>query len=304
MDVLLALLPDFAVIGLGAAIARLLPAEGWRALDRLSYFVLYPALLFAAAASRPIAPGALLALGALGCAVVTAGFLAALAIARLGPPVAVERAGALQNAWRFNTALGFVAVGALPPAATAALAILVGLAIPLANLFAVALLARGRSLAPGRLAREIALNPFLLASLAGVAVGLGGGHLPALPTAFVGRLADAALPIVLLALGAALAGARLWPPTRFALALHAIRLVALPAAVWSVATLLGARGTVPATLLVFAALPTATAAHVLAARYGAAPAAIAPLVMQSSLLGLLTLPPWCLVAVRLAGGDG
>jgi len=299
MSTALALLPDFAVIALGALLAPLLAADGWRALDRLSYHVLYPALLFAAAASRPIRPEALLTIGGLGCAVVTLGFALALLAGRLGPAGRLERAGALQNAWRFNTALGFVAAGALPSGATGVLAILVGLAIPLANLYAVVLLARGQALTLGRLVREIALNPFLLASLAGVAVGLGGRPLPALPAAFVERLAEAALPLVLLSLGAALRATRCWPPSRFALALHAIRLVALPGVVWTIATLTGARGIVPATLLVFAALPTATAAHVLAARYGADRASVALVVMQSSLLGLLMLPLWSLLAARL-----
>jgi len=300
MDVLLALLPDFTVIALGMLIAPLLGADGWRAVDRLSYHVLYPALLFGAAAARSIAPGELAVVGGLACTVVTLGFLLSLGVARFGPGVAVERAGALQNGWRFNTALGFVAVSALPGEASGTLAIMVGLGIPLANLYAVGLLARGRSLSPIRLVREIASNPFLLASLAGVAIGLGGHTLPTLPAAFVERLADAALPVVLLSLGAALRGARVWPPTRFALALHAIRLLVLPGTVWAGATFAGLHGVVPATLLVFAALPTATAAHVLAARYGADRRAVALMVMQSSLLGLATLPVWTLVAARLA----
>ena len=93
-----------------------------------------------------------------------------------------------------------------------------------------------------------------------------------------------------------------WPPEPFALSLHAIRLLILPAVVWTTATLVGAGGLLPATLLVFAALPTATAAHVLAARYGADRRRVALLVMQSSLLGLVTLPLWTALAARLSNG--
>jgi len=300
MNVFLILLPDFAVIALGALAGPLLPKAGWQAIDRLSYHVLYPALLFGAAAARPIVPRELLVVGGLACVVITLGFLLSLGVSRFGPTVRVERAGALQNGWRFNTALGFVAVAALPPEAVGTLAVMVGLGIPLANLYAVILLALGQTLSPWRLFREVTSNPFLLASLAGVAVGLGGRALPAIPATFVDRLADAALPIVLLSLGAALRGTRVRPPTRFALALHAIRLLVLPGAVWGIATLTDTNGTVAATLLIFAALPTATVAHVLAARYGADRGAVALLVMQSSLLGLATLPLWSLVATRLA----
>ena len=305
----LVLLPDFALIALGALVARLLADDVWRGLDRLSYFVLYPALIFAAASGRAIDPGAVLALGGAAAAIVTTGLALGLATRRLGPARDVDFGGALQNAFRFNTALGFVAVGALPPAALASLAIVVGCAIPLANVYAVAGLARGTGLSPARVVREIATNPFLLASLAGLGVALSGIVLPAPVTAFVDRLAEAALPLVLLSIGAALAagaarsGARsLLPSDAFALAIHAIRLVALPALAWLALTLVGARGVPAATLLVFAALPTATAAHVLAARYGADRARVAALVLQSSLLGLVTLPFWVAVAVRLAHG--
>lgn len=308
MNALLVLLPDFAVIALGAFLSARVGEEGWRRIDWLSYHVLYPALLFRAAASRPIEPGALLLVGTLACAVVTLGFVLSLAVTRRAPVDRLERAGAVQNGWRFNTALGFVAIAALPDGASAVLAIVVGTGIPLANLYAVTLLSRAREAGSSRrdrllaALREIALNPFLLASLAGVAIGLGGIALPAVPAAFVARLADAALPIVLLSLGAALRGTPAWPPAPFALALHAIRLLILPAVVWIAATLSGASGLLPATLLVFAALPTATAAHVLAARYGADRRRVALLVMQSSLLGLVTLPLWTALAARLSGG--
>ena len=156
---------------------------------------------------------------------VTLGFALSLGAIRLAPPDRLERAGAVQNGWRFNTALGFVAIGALPGEASATLAIVVGVGIPLANLYAVTLLAGARqesdrdgdasALDRWRVAlREIALNPFLLASLAGVAVGLAGIALPTAAAAFVERLADAALPIVLLSLGAALRGTPAWPPAR------------------------------------------------------------------------------------------
>ncbi len=307
MQSTLVLLPDFALIALGFVIAPLLTDELWRGLDRLSYHVLYPALIFAAASARAVDPHAVLILGGAAVAVLTAGLLMGIATRRLGPASPVEFGGALQNAFRFNTALGFVAVGALPPEALSILAIVVGCAIPLANVYAVAGLARGNGLSAARVVREIATNPFLLASLAGLMVALSGRALPVPVAAFVDRLAGAALPLVLLSIGAALAAgakrsglASLLPTDAFALAIHGIRLLILPALVWVTATLARLEGVAAATLLVFAALPTATAAHVLAARYGADRTRVATLVLQSSLLGLLTLPLWVALGVRMA----
>ena len=47
-DVLLSLIPVFSLIALGAVLRRfkLLSPEGWSALERLTYFVLFPPLMF------------------------------------------------------------------------------------------------------------------------------------------------------------------------------------------------------------------------------------------------------------------
>ena len=301
MNVAVALVPDFALIALGLLLSRWFAPGVWQGIDRLSYHVLYPALIFHAAAARPVAAADVFLLGLGTTAVLGTGLVLGLTTRRLRPGSALDFGARLQNTYRFNTALGFVVVGVLPASATSVMAILVGCAIPLANVFAVIGLTRGQSMSVGRLLREVVTNPFLIASLAGLVVALSNRGLPVMVEAFGARLAGAALPLVLLSIGAALAGARLWPVDRQAVAIHAIRLLVLPFAVWAVAMAFDLRGVAIATLLLFAALPTATAAHVLAARYGADRAAVALLVTQSSLLGLVTLPGWAMVAVGLAG---
>lgn len=301
MNTLLSLLPDFAVIAVGVLISRRISEVGWQQIDALCFFLLYPALLFRAASQRPIALESLLVIGLLACALVSVGFLLTQCVRSLyGDQNLQTRAGISQNAWRFNTALGFVAITALPPESSGVLAIIVGLAIPMANLFAVTALTRGQSRSRWAMVREVAANPFLLASLAGVSVGLTGVPVPELPAAFVSRLADAAIPVVMLSLGAALAQSRLWPPDAYSVAIAGIKLLALPSLVCVVAFASGAHGVVPATFLIFAALPTASGAHVLAARYGADRGRVAVTVMQSTALGLLTLPLWTAIAAHMA----
>ena len=51
-------------------------------------------------------------------------------------------------------------------------------------------------------------------------------------------------------------------------------------------------GPLIATLLVFAALPTASAAHVLASAFGADRERVATIIAQSTLLSGITLPLW------------
>lgn len=303
MHVLIALAPDLAIIVIGILAGPFLSARSWQLIDQICFYVLYPALLFVAASQRHIQPESLLLFGSLGCSVVTAGFLLALIVKRFDDRRdSVELSGLMQNAWRFNTALGFMAVGAFgqhAQVASAILAVVVGIAIPLANLYAIVLLTRKQQISTQAIVREIALNPFLVASVAGVLVALTGTRLPAYPNALLGLLADIALPVVLLSLGAALRNATFWPPERFALALHCIKLFALPALVFGITKITGLSGTVPATLLVFAALPTASGAHVLAARYGANRSKVAMAVMQSNALSLITLPFWIMISLYL-----
>lgn len=303
MNTLLTLLPHFAVIAVGALIGPRLAETSWRQIDWLCYYLFYPALLFSAASQRPIALDSFLLIGLLACALVTVGLLLALCARALsGEDSRPNRAGVSQNAWRFNTALGFVAVSALPAEAAGVLAIIVGLAIPMANLYAVLAMTRGLSHSRWAQLGEVALNPFLLASLIGVAVGLVGKPVPVLVSSFVDRFADAAIPVVLLSLGAALRLSRVWPPDRYSLAINSIKLLVLPTLVWLTILVSGTQGIVSATFLVFSALPTASAAHVLAARYGADRGRVAIVVMQSSVIGLVTLPLWTALASTIAIG--
>ena len=301
MSSLISLLPDFAIIVFGVFIGSRIPESAWKQIDSLSYYLFYPALLFSAASQRPIDVDALLLIGIMAFAIVTVGLLLALAAGRVSAEETVQNTdGIAQNAWRFNTALGFVAIAVLPGDAIAVLAIAVGIGIPLANLYAVVLLAKQQIRSRWVLAKEVLMNPFLLASLAGVLVGLSGASLPSLVTGFSERLAGAAIPIVLLSLGAALSRARLWPLDSYTITINTIKLVCLPSLVWLIIAIGNFQGVVPATLLIFSALPTASSAHVLASRYGADRGRVAVVVMQSSLAGLITLPFWAAVAASIA----
>jgi len=295
---ILALLPDLALIGLGAIIARWLPASAWQGLDRLNFQVLFPALLFVAAASRPIQPSDLVTIGLATWLIMGTGLALGFLLRRFGPQDWVDFAGAWQTAWRFNTALAFVAVQAFSETVAGYLAVAIGMAVPMANILAVGTLTGGSGSRRKQLL-EIIKNPFLIASLSGVCVGLFGITVPELPNQIVGRLADAALPLTLLSLGAALDWSIAFRMTRFGSGLHAVKLLVLPASVLAACVMLNVPPPVCAALTLFAALPTASAAHILAARYGADRALVASIVTQSSVAGCLTLPLWCYALLNL-----
>ncbi|MDX1786200.1 AEC family transporter [Roseovarius sp. ZX-A-9] len=297
--ILAGLLPSFLLVGLGGLVRRRLSENAWQGLDRLNFEILFPALLFVAASSRPIELSTVATIAPAVWALLSCGLIAGYGARRFGPERFLDFAGAWQTAWRFNSAIGIIAVGALSTSEPALMAVAIGMAVPLANVFAVSALSRGGALGPMATVRKIALNPFLLASLSGVLLGLSGYRLPGVVLAPLTLLADAAIPIALISVGATMNWHALARLTRFSGTLCGVKLILLPALVVAVALGLGASGPQVAVLLVFAALPTASAAHVLAAGFGADRELSATLVAQSTLLGALTLPVWVTLAEML-----
>lgn len=298
--ILMGLLPSFLLVILGGAVSGRLSENAWQGLDRLNFEILFPALIFTAAASRPIDPANLLIVGPLVWSILLTGLALGWLARPHGPARFLDFAGGWQTAWRFNTALGFVVVAALPNADLSLFSVTIGLAIPMANVFAVSALSRGTGLTLGAALWRIALNPFLIASLSGVMVGLSGLTIPAPILAPVEMLARAAIPVALISIGATLDWRALARLDRFSGHIVATKLIALPLLVTLAAWGIGIRDPLVPILIVFAALPTASAAHVLAAGFGADRRLVATLIAQSTLLSAATLPVWMLIASGFA----
>ncbi|WP_232281930.1 AEC family transporter [Roseobacter sp. SK209-2-6] len=292
--ILMGLLPSFLMVGLGGLLRNRLKPEAWLGLDRLNFEVLFPALLFFAACNRPIAWSDLIRIGPAVWAILLLALLLGLTTRRLGPKRFLDFAGAWQTTWRFNTALAFVAVPVLNPGLVGSMAVAVGMAVPVANILAVSALSRGGNLSLSATLLKVASNPFLIASLAGVAVGLSGYRIPAPILAPAQMLAQAAIPIALLSIGATMNWQALARLDRFNGYLCLVRLVLTPALVFLTCWILSIPADLAAVLILFAALPTASAAHVLASGFGADRILVATLIAQSTLLAALTLPLWIL----------
>ena len=296
MTAALLILPNFALIVVGLVLARgfAYGRDFWAGLEKLVYYVLFPALLFRslAVAKIDLAQAGALILAA--CAFTTAGFglsLLARPLFRLDPMMA---AATSQCAYRFNTYIGLAVAGSLfGTAGVAFTALLLGVLILLVNFFAVAVLARHSDRG---FAREMATHPLLLSSLAGFAWNLAALPLPAFADQTLALLATAALPAGLLSVGAAMR----WEPGAGSFGAHAwwlaTKLVVLPAMALAL-TRFAAFGAMEARLLVLcAALPTATSAYILAVRMTGDGRAVALQVSAGTLLSMATIPTWMAIA--------
>lgn len=286
------LAPSFLLIALGGLIRGRVSKSVWQGLDKLNFEILFPTLIFVAAASRPIPPSELLTVGPIVWSIMLLGLLLGWTSRRFGPESFLDFAGAWQTAWRFNTAMAFVAVGASDKAEVGILALAIGMAVPVANIFAVSALSRGGGLGNAATVGRVVRNPFLIASVAGVLVGISQVSLPIVIIGPLEMLAKAAIPVALLSIGATMRWSALAKLDAFSGILNATKLIALPAAVLIVAKVFEIEGPLVATLAVFAALPTASAAHVLASAFGADRERVATIIAQSTLLSGITLPVW------------
>jgi predicted permease len=294
----LLILPDFATILLGLALARVwrdgFGRDFWAGAERLVYYVLFPALLFGAINGAKFSIGAEIKM--LGAAVGAFALAVALGFAAkpLLKPAPDVFAACVQTAFRYNSYIGLALAQSLAGSrGVALLALIIAVCVPLANLFAVYALARHQDL---HLGRELARNPLILATLAGLLTNLLGWELPAAAASFAQRLGSASLALGLLCIGAGLTLSAAQATPRVLGYFIAVKLAVFPLAAYGLVRLFDLSGTAAQIVILFAALPTASSAYVLAARMGGNAAPVAFVVTVQTLLAMLTLPLWMLVA--------
>jgi len=149
------------------------------------------------------------------------------------------------------------------------------------------------------LGRELIRNPLILATLTGFVLNLSGLEPPAPLLALLGRLADAAIALGLIAVGAALRLHHVPGVQGLALWFLAVKLLALPVLALAGGAWLGLSGLNYQIAVLFAALPTASSAYILAMRLGGDGRSVAWLISASTLLSMVSLPFW---AAWVAGG--
>ena len=140
------------------------------------------------------------------------------------------------------------------------------------------------------------LPDFLLSTVAGLIANLAGLRFPDAMATTLQRIGLAALPLGLMGAGASLrwGGLRAAPglATSFMMIRHAI----LPAVAIGLTAALALPPEQRTIVVLFAALPTASSAYVLASRMGGDGAFVAGLVTLSTLLGMLSVPLWLALA--------
>lgn len=293
ISVLTALVPIVLILALGKGLSSLkvLSPEGWLGLERITYFVLFPALIVGKLAvadfnelslAMPAAlVGAQFALGAISIAL---GIMFRQARNRLGVYV--------QSAVRWNTFIALALAQELMGGEGVALVVIAAAAmIPTANVLSVAALlgfSRER-IAPSELAKQIAINPLVIACALGLSLNfLSVPILPSVATT-LDLLAQATIAAGLLTTGAAIEVKRRSASVATLFGWSLLRLFGLSALAGLFAISLGVPEMVMMAILIATAVPTASNGTILARQLGADASLAANLIVVQTVFSVLSI---------------
>lgn len=294
-----AIVPLFVLMAIGAALRKkgMLDGQTLPRLNNLTFRLFLPLMLFDNIVSTTLEQAvdpALLTFSAVGVLAVY-GAVFALVLALEKRPD--KRGVMIQALFRSNfLILGLPISRSLFGEEQAGVtAMAVACVIPLFNVLAVVTLEtfrHGGHLDVPKIARGIAVNPLIWASLLGLAALGAGVELPAVVMTPVEELAAIATPLALLCLGASLHLDQVRGNRRNLIICVVGRLVVIPAVLLPISAALGFRGVALGTLMAVFASPTAVTSWVMAQQMGGDGELAGQAVVFSSVFSCLTIFLW------------
>ncbi len=291
-----ALIPVFVLILIGGTLKYLkFPGDDfWRGAERLTYYLLFPALLFLKLSTTVSAEARfqellLLLIGLL--------LIISVIIFISGLVFRIRNAAftsLFQGGIRFNTYVGLAVVdGLLGGEGLVIAALVVGILIPAINLLCIMVFAIFGSSARnsfGSITKIIVTNPLIIACMLGICWNFLGLGLPYLLVSILELLSATALPLGLLSVGAGVQIYALKNATGSLFISSVIKLLIVPYLASSLCLLTGQPAYVTTVVVIFAALPTASSAYILARELGGDAQSMAAIITGQTLLAMVTMP--------------
>jgi malonate transporter and related proteins len=289
----------FALIGLGWALRHwnVLNAAQWPGIERLTYLVLFPAVIIHTLGSAKLqgVPFVRLAL----VLVTTIVFMSVITLALRPLLQARGVTGAaftsvFQGALRWNSFVALALAGALlGTPGLALMAVSIVALVPILNVMCVWVMSRHASGGPvgmAAMARAIITNPFIWSSAIGLMLNPVYAMMPKASLLGLDVLSRAGLAVGLLVVGSGLDLARLARPGLAHIAATGIKLLIMPLVMAICAAIYGLTGDARTIAIVTAAMPTASAAYILARQMGGDAELMAEITTLQTLLALITIP--------------
>jgi len=293
--IILAVAPVFALIFVGFGLRRInFPGEGfWPVSERLTYFVLLPALLLQGLSGKELHSDLL----PLSATVLSAVLTVALITRLIWPMLKLDGpafTSLFQGAFRPNTYIGMsIAVALLGPDWLTLSAMALLAMIPVINVICVLTLSRhgeGGGNGVGAVVRGLVTNPLIIACVLGLALNLGHLSLPRVLNDLLDILGRAALPMGLLAAGAGLRFEKLDGGKRSLAVSSVLHLIVLPVVAVCFAYIFGADAEARMAAVIYTAIPVSVSSFILARQMGGDHRLMAQIITFQTLISMFTLP--------------
>ena len=291
------------LLGFGLKQTHFLPGEAWSGLEKLTYFILFPALLIHSLGKQTLAgtpwPSMLL---------VVAGTLITAAIVLVSwHRMRLSVSGAtftsiFQGGVRFNTYIALAVAQAFFGSAGLTLAAMAaGFMIVLINLLCISIFAIwGKATYSGirPFIREILANPLILSCAIGWFLSLSHIGLPGITEEILEIVGRAALPFGLLAVGAALNIAAIRGHISSIAISSTVQFGMKPLVAALLISSAGLTGVAAGVLVIAFMTPTAPSAYILARQLGGDTETMASIITFQTLLAFLAMPTIALMTLR------
>jgi malonate transporter len=298
--VLAALLPVFLLIVAGFALRRLLIAEDahWVGLERLLYYVMFPALLIGTMSRADLGKVPVFAVAVTLLASVL--LMAALCLALR--PLFARRLGVdgpaftslFQGATRWQTFVALpVAANLFGDLGLALASVAMVAMIPVLNVMCVSVLVRYASPATPdwrSVAIAVVQNPFIWACVVGLALNPVAASIPQPVHVFIDALGRSSLALGLLLVGAGLRIGELIRPNAVTLLACLLKLIVMPAIAVAIGLGCGLSGASLAVVACCAAVPAASNSYILARQLGGDAPLMAQILAFETALAAITMP--------------
>jgi len=296
LSILSALLPVFFVILTGYLLRwfQFPGDEFWFRAERLTYFVLFPSLLFqkTATASMGSYTVSLMVLVLVIAVVIMSGLL--FYIKKWWSSGGPAYTSFFQGSIRFNTYVGLAATFALfGDSGLTIAAIAIAVLIPLLNVLCVTVLILFNDQNKGSLqtvARELIRNPLIIACTSGILLNYFGIGLHPVVEETFSIFGRAALPVGLLCVGAAIDVAAARDSGKTVVFSSVLKLIVFPLLMWTISKLLSLDPQLSSIVILFAALPGSPAAYILSRQLGGDSKLMAGIITVQIIAAMVTFP--------------
>jgi malonate transporter and related proteins len=300
LTVAAALVPVFLVIATGYVmrVSGAVAEDQWRGVERLTYFVFFPAIIIETLVKADLSTVPVLGVGGALIGGIVGNALIVLALRRpLQRFIALDGpsfTSLFQGSTRWNTFVALALAGGLyGNDGLTLMAIAIAAMIPLLNVMAVLALARyagGAPLSPHDIALTLARNPFIWSCAVGIALNAAALPIPRIALDYADILGRAALAAGLLVVGSGLDLTQFARPRTVHWLSCGLKLLLLPFLVALYTHGLGITGIGRAVALLAASVPTSSAAFILARQLGGNAPLMAEIITLQTLVAIATMP--------------